>query len=486
LLLEKYHTRQREVAWGGWGRTTPMINPTRRSVLGRSAGLLAAGSLARPFIANAAATTATVWWAQGLVVEEDDAFRAAVAAYQKASGNKIEETITPAQPLNRKFIAAITAGGGLPDLMFSVPPETVPLQGWEDRLVDVTDVVETQKSQYLPSALASAYCYNNANKRRSYYGVPFCSAAVPFHVWGSLVEKAGYKIADIPNTWTKFLDFFRPIQPKLQAQGMRHTYSYGWQVGTASGVDSIVTFDAFMIAYGGIGLVTEDGKLHTDDPQVKEAVIKALDRLVADFTQGYESQSAVNWNGADDNNAFHSQLCVIDFDGSLSTEVAMLKKDKDAYYHGVITRGLPLSDDSKPIPAQLLVNSMMIAKGAKNVAVAKDFAKFFIQPEIVGKFIKAGLGRWLPAMPSLVLNDPWWNDPKIDPHRPPYAKEGLVDPTVPFFYVYNPASAAVDTAHVFQRAWADIVNNHVKTADAAEVAFRRIEAIFAKYPIQSA
>ena len=35
---------------------------TRRSVLRSSAGLIAVGALARPYIANAAATTATVWW----------------------------------------------------------------------------------------------------------------------------------------------------------------------------------------------------------------------------------------------------------------------------------------------------------------------------------------------------------------------------------------------------------------------------------------
>lgn len=72
---------------------------------------------------------------------------------------------------------------------------------------------------------------------------------------------------------------------------------------------------------------------------------------------------------------------------------------------------------------------------------------------------------------------------RSDPHRPPYVKQGLIDPTVPFFYVYNPASAEVDTEHVFQLAWADIVNNGAKPQDAAATAFQRMEAIFAKYPI---
>ncbi len=38
----------------------------------------------------------------------------------------------------------------------------------------------------------------------------------PFHIWRSLVEKAGYKISDIPNTWDAFLDFFNPVQDKFQ------------------------------------------------------------------------------------------------------------------------------------------------------------------------------------------------------------------------------------------------------------------------------
>jgi predicted ATPase len=49
--------------------------PTRRSVLRGSLTLATAGSLVRPFIANAAAKTATVWWVQGFAEEEDVAFK---------------------------------------------------------------------------------------------------------------------------------------------------------------------------------------------------------------------------------------------------------------------------------------------------------------------------------------------------------------------------------------------------------------------------
>jgi hypothetical protein len=40
--------------------------------------------LARPYIANAAATTATVWWTQGFAQEEDISIRKIFADYEKA------------------------------------------------------------------------------------------------------------------------------------------------------------------------------------------------------------------------------------------------------------------------------------------------------------------------------------------------------------------------------------------------------------------
>jgi hypothetical protein len=139
-------------------RTTSMRGPSRRSVLRASLGAAGSFTLACPFIASAAAKTATVWWVQGFVPEEDAAFQEMVAAYEKQSGNKIDYSIIPFAPQRQKTISAITSGV-VPDLMNATPPEVVPLQSWENRLVDVTDVVETQKSKMLPIASASAYCY---------------------------------------------------------------------------------------------------------------------------------------------------------------------------------------------------------------------------------------------------------------------------------------------------------------------------------------
>src|SRR5260370_12445730 len=118
--------------------TTGMAILTRRSVLHGSLAFGAAGSFVQPHIANAAATTAEVWWQQGFAKEEDVAFKKMVAEYEKASGNKIDYSIMPFEPLRQKEVSAITSGI-VPDLMEVYDREFAALNAWDDKLVEVVD-----------------------------------------------------------------------------------------------------------------------------------------------------------------------------------------------------------------------------------------------------------------------------------------------------------------------------------------------------------
>ena len=204
-----------------------MPNLTRRSVIRGSFGLAAAGTLARPYIANAAATTATVWWVQGFAHEEDIAFNKLVADYQKASANSIDATVIPYAPGRQKIVSAVTSGV-VPDLFQNNPAEITALFAWEDKLVDVSDVVETQREEYADTALALVNCYNNVTKKRSIYGVPYTIDVFTNHIWRQLVEKAGHKIDDIPKTWDAFYDFFKDVQKKLREARVRNVYGLGF------------------------------------------------------------------------------------------------------------------------------------------------------------------------------------------------------------------------------------------------------------------
>jgi ABC-type glycerol-3-phosphate transport system substrate-binding protein len=157
---------------------------SRRSVLRGSVSLAAAGTFARPFIANAAAKAASVWWTQGFIPEEDASFRNMVAEYEKVSGNKIEATIIPFAPMRQKIISALTSGD-VPDVManYNAGVTVVPQNAWNDRLIDLSDVVATQELQYHPTALLASRYYNNVTKKRSVYYAPFATFVLPFHIW---------------------------------------------------------------------------------------------------------------------------------------------------------------------------------------------------------------------------------------------------------------------------------------------------------------
>jgi len=149
-----------------------------------------------------------------------------------------------------------------------------------------------------------------------------------------------------------------------------------------------------------------------------------------------------------------------------------------------VTRGLPLDNDGQQLPAQVTTFGPMIPKGAKNIAVAKEFIKYATQPKVLNEYLKTGLGRWMLPVPEIAKSDPFWL--KEDPHRTAYCQQTLLDPTMPFYEVYNPAMAQVNAEHVFMVAEFDVMKEGMAPEAAIDKAFKRVEEIFAKYPIAQA
>src|ERR1700728_752766 len=379
----------------------------RRRAVVASSLRLACSALAPPCVTTAKAKTATVWMNQGFIPQEDEAFKKVAEDYMKSSGNKLDYSIMPFMAINQKTISALTSGE-VPDLVFMDAPSTIlPQNAWDDKIVDVTDVVSSYESQLSDTAKLGSTYYNKATKKRSYYLCPIKQGATPFHIWGDLVEKAGLKMSEIPKEWDGVWTYLKQAQKPLRAKGMRKLYACGLQITTVGPNDGNNVFTHFLIANGGEGIITSDGKLHTDDPKVREAAIKSIEFMTNLYKEGYVPPEALSWNDADDNNGYHEKLFVMDFDGTLSTELAMFK-DKQAFYHDMQTVAPQLKNDGTPMKTQVNAGGGYILKGAKNVEVAKDFMKYFMQPKVMNDNLKAGLGRWVPAIPSLVHDDPFW------------------------------------------------------------------------------
>jgi multiple sugar transport system substrate-binding protein len=451
---------------------------SRRSVIGGTLGLAAAGTLARPYIANAQAKTAVCWLNQGFVKQEDEAMNKTCQDYMKASGNKLDYSIMPFMAQNQKTISALTSGD-VPDLVFmDAPSSIIPQNAWDDKIMDVSDVVAPYESQLHETAKLGATFYNKATKKRSYYLCPIKQGATPFHIWGDLVEKAGAKMSDIPPKWDDHWKFFAQLQAPLRAKGMRKVYTCGLQITTVGPNDGNNVFTHFLIANGGEGIITPDGKLHVDDPKVREAAIKSVEVMTDLYKQGVVPPEALSWNDADDNNGFHEKLFVMDFDGTLSTELAMIS-DKQAFYHDMQTLAPKLKNDGTPMKTQINAGGGFIPKGAKNFEVAKDFMKYFMQPDVMNDNLKGGLGRWFPTIHSVVEKDPWWLN-SGEPCLKPYIEEGVLNPTLPVYEGYTPAWGQANAEQLWGLAHADVIKNGMKVSDAVDKAFKRCSEIFAK------
>ena len=305
----------------------------------------------------------------GFAQEEDVAFKKIVADYEKASGNTIDYSIVPFAPLRQKIISAMTSGA-VPDVIDGNPIEVVALQAWDGKLVDVSDVVETQKARIMPSALLGARCYNNVEKRRSFYGVPYKG-------------RSGHSI--IGGTWSKrraTRNRTSRIRGMLSSISSSRCSKSCAPRGCATSLPPASCSVPSASSRQHLRLVPDRLWRRRPGHQGRQAPCRrskgqgggaqGVDLSRRAYKEGYVPPGTVNWNDADDNNAFHSKLCVMDLDGTLSTEVAMIH-DKQAITTTSwctvcrsATRASRCRACSPPICA-------LIPKGAKNVEVAKDF-----------------------------------------------------------------------------------------------------------------
>jgi multiple sugar transport system substrate-binding protein len=343
----------------------------------------------------------------------------------------------------------------------------------------VSDVVETQKSEFLESALASCRCYDNVAKKRSYYAVPIKAATLMEMVWRPMVEAAGFSDADIPKTQDAYFDFFQVVQDRLRAKGKR-VYGLGYSMATKE-ADSGNLFSSFLIAYGGAGIVTPEGKLQVEDPRIRQAAMTALERLTTPYKKGYVPPGAINWGDPDNNNAFFARQIVMTPNATISIAVAQMDK-ADQYYKEIITHPVPLDNDGKPVPSILGITPALIPKGARNVDGAKELLKFFIRPDNLNNYLKQTLGRWTPVMLSNIRTDPYWLDPG-DPHRPVAIRQGLITPTMAAWQTMNPAYAQVVSEQIWPQAEANITQRGMTVEQATDEAVKRIKTIFQKYEI---
>jgi len=413
--------------------------------------ILATLLILAPFGAHAA--DLVVWWEQGFYPEEDAAVREAIAAFEQKTGKQVELVFHDQADLPDEARAAVEAGQP-PDFLFGLLIDAnIDPWAYDDRLVDLTAAIGPLVSLFDPDVLAASMLLNGRTGQRALYALPVGRSTNHIQVWTSLLEQAGFTLADIPKEWEAFWSFWCDrVQPAVrQATGREDIWAVGLTMSIDSPGDTWVQFTQFKYAYDAHWGASADGRSRVADPAARDtdpaaraSLIKALDSYTAVYRKGCTPPDATRWtnSGTSNNNtAFLTQRVVMTPNETLSIMNALRGSRPDDYAGNTATVEWPNDTAGRPLVIYGEIYRAVVLKSGRDPALAEDFVRFLIEDGWLLHYLDFARDRLLPPMTKLT-DSPFWLDPS-DPHRMRSAIQGLTQP-----HVY-------DTGSMSDRVWDD-------------------------------
>ena len=430
--------------------------------------------------AGTQAADLVVWWEKGFYPQEDEAVRETIAAFEQVAGKHVDLVFLQQEELPGKLVAALEAGQP-PDFAFGVQLQDY-LGQWagEDRLADLSDAMGAFSNLFDPDALAGVTWRNAQTGQKALYGLPFGREINHVHVWKSLMQRAGFTLADIPREWQAFWPFWcDQVQPAVRKALGRDNI---WGVALPmSGKDDDTNLEFFQfVAANDAGYVTRDGQLIIDDPEIRRRLVKAIDSYTAIFRKGCTPPDSVTWDGRGNNQAFLTQAVVMVPNLSLSIPNELKRERPEDYYKNTATIEWPLGPSGEPFPIVGTVVSAVVFKGGRNVALAKEFVRFLVAEGWLAHYLDFSAERFLPAM-SKLLEQPFWLDPS-DPHQMASVMQMSSRSLVPNYAAAsgNSRHQLVNQEHVWAKAIHRVAAEGVSPEQAVDEASARIKQILAE------
>ena len=237
---------------------------------------------------------------------------------------------------------------------------------FHDRLVNLSNIFGSFANMFDPDALDRAMLVNAKTGQKALYGVPMGRSTNHVHVWKSLLEQAGFTLADIPHESEAFWSFWcDDVQPAVRrAMGREDIWGVG--LSMSEWFDTKIEFLQFMTA-NEADYVTRDGRLAIDDSKIRQKLVKAIDSYTAVYRTGCTPPDAVSWIGSSNNEAFLAQTVAMVPNPTLSIPNALKRERPDDYYENVATIEWPLSSQGEPFAIFGDVFFAMVFKGGANV-----------------------------------------------------------------------------------------------------------------------
>lgn len=423
----------------------------------------------------------SIWWEQGLNLDEDEAIRRIVEDWQQQTGNRVELSFFANTNLIPKTERALQAGNP-PDILMTPKAERIfyPRLAWQGKLADVTEVIEPIAEQYSRHILRGVTYYNAKKNRYSYYGVPIYQATMSIFYWQSLLNKIGLTSEDIPQDWEGFWQFWQQAQIELNQQD-KNVYGLGLSLsGNESADDTHYLFEQILEAYN-LVLLDDRGKLNID-ATVRQGIIDRLSWYARTYRQGYIPPNAVKWSNTDNNLNLLNQSILMTPNVSLSIP-ATVRQDADTYYNQLGITEFPDKPNGEPMRYLIFIRQAVIFADSSHKSQAKEFLRYFIRPEITIKYLKATGSRNQPVQNSAWQNPYWQNT--TDPYLALVTKILTTDNIRLSYIVENPAYSQVLAENIWGQALTRVTAEGIEPEQAADIAISRIKAIFAEWEKQN-
>jgi multiple sugar transport system substrate-binding protein len=326
--------------------------------------LLAAMLAMAPLGARAA--DLVVWWEEGFYEQENEAVREIIAAFEGEAGKRVELTFYSQDELQGHISAALQTGRP-PDFAYGTdaPQRSYHIAKWayEDQLTDLEGPLRPVLDLFDADAIEGSMLLNRRTGMRALYALPMGVGTNHLHVWNSLLERAGFTLADVPQDWEAFWSFWcNEVQPAVrQALGRKDTWGIGLPMSGAGDTEDEVV--QFQLAYGSPWL-SRDRRLQVDNLAVRAGMVKALDVYTTIWRKGCTPPDSTSWTNIDNNKAFLAQTVVMTANPSLSIPGALRTARSEDYYKNAATIGWPTDINGQPLVIDGWVHRGVVFKGA--------------------------------------------------------------------------------------------------------------------------
>ena len=420
-----------------------------------------------------------IWWEQGLNLDEDEAIRSIVNNWEKETGNKVKLSFFNNSELTAKAKRAVKAGH-TPDMMMNPKAERIlyPRLAWENKLEDVSDIIEPIEDNYPENILRAITYFNAREDKYNYYGIPIYQSTMFIYYWQKLLASVGLDSGDIPQDWEGFWQFWQQAQQKLKTIQNNDIYSLGLTLsGNESANDTHSLFEQVLEAYN-IQLFNAEQILDLDNPQVRQGIIDCLNWYAQMYQEGYIPPDAVQWSSIDNNRNLLNQVVLMTPNNTLSIPTTV-RQDLDTYYNQLGVLEFPHKPSGESMCYLIFVGQAVIFKNSTHKILAKDFLSYLIQPEVTINYLKATGSRNQPVHNS-VWSDPFWQDTQ-DPYIATATKILTRGKTRLSHVVDHPAYSQVLAENIWGKALTKVTTEQINPEKAADEAIARIKEIFEEW-----